>query len=81
MDHENKAKEIGKIILNGLERYKTIDINLMVENGENDKERNRSKKIIFDDMITEIQDILIKYEGKDSLLLPYSSRFFYDRGW
>ncbi len=79
MNTEHVEKEIGKVILQGLDQYKNVDFNVLIQNGEGDKEMKMAKKIVIDEIIDKIQEILIKYDGNGSILLPYLSKFFYEK--
>lgn len=79
MNTEHAEKEIGKVILQGLDQYKSVDFNVLIQNGEGVKEMKMAKKIVIDETINKIQEIIIRYDGNDSVLLPYLSKFFYEK--
>jgi hypothetical protein len=79
MNTEHVEKEIGKVILQSLDQYKSVDFNVLLPNGEGTKEMKRAKKIVIEETIDKIQEILIRYDGNNSVLLPYLSKFFYEK--
>jgi hypothetical protein len=79
MNVEQAEREIGKIILQGLDQYKSVDFNVLTQNGEGEKEMKMAKKIVIDETINKIQEILIRYGGNAPTLLPYLSKFFYEK--
>jgi len=79
MNTEHVEKEIGKVILQSLDQYKSVDFNVLIPDGEGTKEMKRAKKIVIEETIDKIQEILIRYDGNNSVLLPYLSKFFYEK--
>jgi len=79
MNTEHAEKEIGKVILQSLDQYKSVDFNVLLPDGEGTKEMKMAKKIVIEETIDKIQEILIRYDGNNSVLLPYLSKFFYEK--